>query len=89
MAHFKLYINFYHNPVSQTLTLSFTLSQTKKMSIELLDLMGRVVKKLSDAHYNPGENKLLWDVSDLSEGIYFLNYKEAELSKGGKFAIMR
>lgn len=64
-------LNVYPIPASTQLTLQYTSLNEDKISIEVVDLLGR--PNLTEEHsVTEGMNSVVLDVSDLSKGIYIL-----------------
>ena len=68
-------VEIYPNPVSDIATISFNTESAENISISIIDLTGRVVKSISSQHFQSGENKITVDLSELNNGIYFVQIK--------------
>jgi hypothetical protein len=66
------------NPVSNSTTISFSLTQALNISLRIYDLNGRLVETLADKIFNAGENEIRWDAEEMEDGIYFLQFLSAE-----------
>ncbi len=64
-------ISVYPNPFQSTTTLEFNLSENKNASISIVDVEGRIVKKISTKNLLSGKNRITIDLSELKAGIYF------------------
>lgn len=85
----KLYPVF-PNPVQDQMTIGFSLAHTTKVSVEILDLSGRVVRRIiNDEFHLVGNHQLEADLSDLASGVYLVNLKNKYFSLTEKFAIAR
>ena len=71
-------LNIYPNPVSNSTTISFSISQSQKVSLKIFDVRGRLVSTLADGIFEAGENELMWSAADVNAGIYFLQFQSAE-----------
>ena len=65
------------NPVLNSTTITFSLSQSENVSINIYDITGRLVKTFVEAKMQPGLQQLEWNGSDTNgnaaeAGIYFL-----------------
>lgn len=65
-------LGLYPNPSQDQITLHFGLTKNQQLLIEVLDIKGTTVKKLSDQHLNRGVYNFNFSLGDLSPGIYFL-----------------
>jgi spore coat protein A len=59
------------NPFSNYVTVQFSLSQPERVSINLYDAKGGLVKKVFDGERQPGLQRISIDGSNLSNGIYY------------------
>ncbi len=71
-ADFSNNIRIYPNPTQSLANISFNLSDTKKVSITVADVVGRIVKNISSKILIVGNNKITVDLSELNNGIYFI-----------------
>ncbi len=65
-------IGLYPNPVSDVATLTYKLSKTSKVSIELYDMLGKKITSFTTAQ-TAGLHEYNIDVADLEEGLYIVN----------------
>ena len=92
-GRFTLFQN-YPNPFNPNTTISYRISKTTPIKINIYNLSGQEVKTLINEEHQPGEYKLMWDGTDnsgrmLSSGVYiyqlragdFLQTKKMVLSK--------
>lgn len=68
----KIELNSFPNPAQNVLNLRYTLRQSSKVNIEVLDLGTNVVIISNEQHHEAGTHESVFDVSTLSNGIYFL-----------------
>ncbi len=75
---FNADVKVYPNPATSVATIDVNLQQSQKLSINVLDMNGRVVYTVPVTGYNSGSNKIVVPVSDLALGIYlFTLHNEA------------
>jgi len=63
------------NPVSDQLKMSFHLTKAEDVSIEIMDIAGRIVKTWEMNRFVAGSHELTWDINSDSrpeEGLYFI-----------------
>ncbi|MBN1597205.1 MAG: T9SS type A sorting domain-containing protein [Bacteroidales bacterium] len=63
------------NPFSETTSIKFMLKKESHIQIDLLDITGKQIMKLTDTFYPHGEHSVIWDGTDsngqkLSAGLY-------------------
>lgn len=68
----------YPNPFTNNINIEFNLMIQEKVTINIFDLMGKNLAKLTDQEYNQGTHQLRWDGSNLPAGVYLL-----KLTAGG------
>lgn len=71
----------YPNPVSSTSTLEFTISDTKAVFVNIVDVTGRIVKIISTNNIKEGKNKIELNLEDLKKGIYFCKIQAIDYNK--------
>ncbi|MBK5284163.1 MAG: T9SS type A sorting domain-containing protein, partial [Bacteroidia bacterium] len=71
-------VTIFPNPVTNTTTISFSLSQSQKVSLKIFDVNGRLVSTLADKVFETGENEIVWNANDANAGVYFLQFQSAE-----------
>jgi photosystem II stability/assembly factor-like uncharacterized protein len=70
-AEFTLKQN-YPNPFNPVTTIEFSLPKTAKVTLNIFDVAGRLVKtELNNLTYASGNYKITFDGSNLSSGVYF------------------
>jgi hypothetical protein len=65
-------INIYPNPVATNATLAYAIKTTGKVTIDLLDDQGKLLRNLRNDRQVPGSYDLGLNLSELKKGIYFL-----------------
>jgi hypothetical protein len=70
-----LFLQNYPNPVNEQTSIGFSLPGSGKVSIDIYDINGRLVKNLTDAYYKPGTSAVVWNRDDnqgnkVKPGIY-------------------
>jgi len=82
------------NPFSNTTTISFSLTQSQKVSIQIFDATGRLIKTLTDAQTPVGAHQLVWNARDekgnaVSTGIYFLRMQAGNYTETKKVVVAK
>tara|TARA_B100001758_G_C18394628_1_gene605114 strand:+ start:135 stop:2009 length:1875 start_codon:yes stop_codon:yes gene_type:complete len=68
-------MNVYPNPVFDMFSVEFTIENKTKVSIELIDISGKVVKVLYNDAAKKGQNMFSFNKGALASGVYFLTIK--------------
>ena len=85
-------VKIFPNPVfSQESILSLSLNKEQIISAYIVDWSGRTISKIfSDKKFPSGQNDVIFNVSDLANGTYFIHLKlESEGEKFYKFIVLR
>ena len=82
-------VAIFPNPVTNTTTISFSLSQSQKVSLKIFDVSGRLVSTLADKIFEAGENELVWNADEVNAGIYFLQFQSAENLQTEKWIVTK
>ena len=67
--NYSLYEN-YPNPFNPTTTIEYYVPADTKVTLKILDILGREVTTLVDKEVTAGKHKVIFDASSLSSGIY-------------------
>ncbi|TAK92865.1 T9SS type A sorting domain-containing protein [Patescibacteria group bacterium] len=62
----------YPNPTTNYLNIDLNLPTQSQTNIDMVDMTGRIVKKISNSLLNSGKHELQVETSDLPNGIYFI-----------------
>lgn len=60
------------NPTSGNTLINFTLSSATNVSINVVDMFGKCVKKITSSSLDAGKHETMLNAGELSNGIYFL-----------------
>jgi len=81
--------NIYPNPASQSAIISYQLSANSLVEIKMIDLLNHEVMQLPSNRQDAGNHTILINFADLSEGIYFLQFKTGHEILTKKVVIVR
>lgn len=83
-------LNVYPNPTAESITVAFDLTFSTEVSVEVLDLTGKVVAHpLVNSFMDGGAQSLTADMSSLINGVYFIVIKTAEGVQSTKVVVNR
>jgi len=78
------------NPISNTFSVEFPLSENANLNISITDARGAIVKELYNGIGTTGENIFSFDKSNLADGVYFLVIKTNDaIIKNEKIVIIK
>ena len=81
--------NVYPNPSQGTLAINFDLKDAENVSLQVLDMEGRVVKQLLNGTSLQGKQNLVADLNDLSNGLYVARIITASNTFNSKFSLIK
>jgi len=64
----------YPNPFNPVINIQYITPYHSTISLEVIDIMGRMVSQLVDKVHSPGIYKMQWSAGEYSSGIYYLRY---------------
>ncbi len=88
-TNLALSVAIFPNPLSNSITISFSLSQSQNISLEIFDVNGRLIKTLADKFFEAGEHHIDLNAEKINAGIYFLKMQAGEFLKTEKLIITK
>ncbi len=79
----------YPNPFNPTTSISYTLPEISKVTIEVYDISGRLVAELLKAVRPAGNYNTTWDAGGLASGIYLVRLKTDQYSSIQKVVLLK
>lgn len=76
------------NPVSNNMTLEFTVAEMADLNITVLNGLGQTIKQVANGSYE-GVNVIDVQTSDLSSGVYFVNITSAKGTSTKRFIVKK
>jgi len=64
-------VSVYPNPANTQTTIALSLTNDAKVNVALYNVYGQQIQILTDSTLPQGENKIIFDVTKLSPGVYF------------------
>lgn len=75
----------YPTATSDLVNLSLNLEKAKQVTVTVTDVLGKIVLSQDMGTVQPGTQKLVWNVNNLSSGMYYLNVYTADGKLSQKF----
>jgi len=87
-------LSAYPNPVIGNANISFSLTQAQKVSVNIYDLNGRLVKAIANENMEAGLHQLAWDAKDNNgnaalQGAYFISVETLQGIQTKKVILMK
>ena len=79
----------YPNPFNPTTTIRYTLRQSGRVRLTVIDLLGKTVATLVDGVQQACSNSIRFDGSDLSSGVYFCKLEAGSQVFTNKMMVMK
>jgi hypothetical protein len=68
----------YPNPFNSTTKISYSLSRSSDVTIDIYDIMGRRIAGMLDTHQQPGNYSVNWSPQNLPSGVYFYSLRAGD-----------
>ena len=82
-------ILIYPNPFNPETTIEFSIPDNSEVSIVVYNLYGEKVTSLVNDNYQPGYYNIIWDASQYSSGIYFVNMSAGNFTTTQKLILVK
>lgn len=82
-------LNNFPNPFNGGTTITFVLKQRGPVTLSVVDILGREVKKLVESNLERGEHRVKFDGQNLATGIYLLILKSEGSERLGKMILQK
>jgi hypothetical protein len=79
----------YPNPFNSSTTIPFSISDRSFISINIYDVLGRIVAVLVAGNLEPGVYHSKWDANNVPSGIYFYRLKSSQVSISKKMILLK
>lgn len=84
----------YPNPFSTSTTISFTLLQSQKVSIQIFDIEGRLIKTLANEQMATGVHQITWNATNesggvIANGMYYLKINSGRYAETKKISVVK
>lgn len=79
----------YPNPFNPTTTISYTLTESGHVTLEVFTLAGQRVSVLADEARPAGEHTVSWDATGLSSGMYIYQIRASSYSETRKMMLLK
>jgi PKD repeat protein len=77
------------NPTNNVSLLNFNLKSSAQVSVDVLDISGRILESTKKGQLNAGENSVLINVAEYAAGTYFVRINADNNSKTIKLAVSK
>lgn len=82
-------VESFPNPATETTRVNFTITQFSRVTINLLDMNGRLVKKMEKGQLMTGNHFADIDLKDIPQGNYFIQVKSNNNSQAVKLTVVK
>jgi len=79
----------YPNPFNPVTTISFSLPTDSEVSIQVVNLYGRVVETLINHNMNSGYHAIQWNADFHSSGLYFVKMVAGDYHQTQKLMLVK
>ncbi len=67
--------DLFPNPATDMVTISFSVPGEDRVTIEVIDLLGRKIATVADGNFKPGYHEMRWNTQEMTNGIYITQIK--------------
>jgi hypothetical protein len=85
---FRLYQN-YPNPFSSATTISYSISRTCNVEIQIYNISGQLVETLVNDYKVAGDYEVVWNSKEINSGIYFYRLNIGNYRATKKLILMK
>lgn len=82
-------LSSYPNPFTGSTEITFTLRKSGRVTMDIYNASGRLVKNLINKNLTAGTHTVIWDAKNLPSGIYFYKLATKDWSVTKKVALLR
>ncbi len=79
----------YPNPFSTVTTISYVISENSEVQLTVCNIYGQIVKVLVDQKMKAGIHEVIWNVPDMTDGIYLVRLKTRSGSVSRKMILSK
>lgn len=84
----------YPNPFNPSTTIKYDLKMDTKVTLVIIDILGREIKRIVDGYENAGYKSVTWDGTDnnglqVSSGVYFYTLRAGSYVKTNRMIILK
>ncbi len=79
----------YPNPFNPVINIDFTIPFLSKVSIRIVDILGKEVGVLLDEYKSPESYSIQWNAHNFSSGVYFIQMQAGEFIQTKKIALLK
>ena len=79
----------YPNQFNPVTTLSFALSVTSNVILEVYDINGRLINELIKCNMDAGYHSVVWNADSYSSGVYFVKLHAGDYVKTQKLMLVK
>ena len=87
IVSFKSSITVYPNPAKYLTNVNFTLNATSNVTLQVLDIQGKLIKSVDLGNRTAGNNTYKFDNLDLQQGTYFVSMLAGNQKAVAKFIV--
>lgn len=85
--------NAFPNPLAGQTTISFHLAEPARVSVQIYNMNGQLVKKLAEGKFTEGEHELTWHADDtkhskVKQGFYYCTIQAGDISITKKLVVL-
>ena len=79
----------YPNPFNPATTIPFIISEEQRITVDIIDIQGQIVDRLTDDVLAPGHHAIRWDATGNASGVYFCLIRSGKVQFARKMLLVK
>jgi len=79
----------YPNPFNTSTTIRYSLSGPSDVTIEIYDILGWKIERLSEGKKSAGEHQLIWNAENKTSGVYFYRIQAGDYAESKTMVLLK
>ncbi len=79
----------YPNPFNPTTKIEYEIPKLSRISITIVDVLGREVEMLFKGYQNPGKHETVWNAAEYPSGVYFCRFVAERYTQTRKLILLK
>lgn len=77
------------NPFNPATTISFVVSEEQRITVDIINMQGQVVDRLTNDMFTPGRHEIRWDSTGNASGVYFCRIRSGQVQFARKMLLVK
>ena len=82
-------LNTYPNPFNPSVSIDYSMNISNFVEITIVNLEGKIVQNLESSFKSQGLHSIIWNASNVSSGVYFVNISISGQTQTQKLMLLK